>query len=145
MLSIIQRVIYANVSINQTIVSSIQKGILAFIGIEKRDTEQHADHLLKKILNYRIFNDDAGKMNKSLKDIEGELLLVSQFTIVADTKSGTRPGFSIAMAPEQSKLLFNYMVQKAKNNYMKTESGIFGADMQINLCNDGPVTFLLKV
>ena len=145
MLSIIQRVIYANVSINQTIVSSIQKGILAFIGIEKRDTEQHANHLLKKILNYRIFNDDAGKMNKSLKDIEGELLLVSQFTIVADTKSGTRPGFSIAMAPEQSKLLFNYMVQKAKNNYMKTESGIFGADMQINLCNDGPVTFLLKV
>lgn len=144
MLAVIQRVTYSNVSVNQKIIAEIQRGILALIGIEKTDTEKQADRLLEKILTYRIFNDSEDKMNLSLKDIQGELLLVSQFTIVADTKTGTRPGFSVAMAPEQSKLLFDYMMQQAKNKYSKIENGLFGANMQISLCNDGPVTFLLK-
>jgi D-tyrosyl-tRNA(Tyr) deacylase len=144
MLAVIQRVTNATVSVNQTIIGAIQQGILALIGIEKTDTEKQADRLLERILTYRIFNDSADKMNMSIKDIQGGLLLVSQFTIVADTKTGTRPGFSVAMAPEQSKLLFDYMVQHAKSNYLKVASGEFGANMQISLCNDGPVTFLLR-
>jgi D-tyrosyl-tRNA(Tyr) deacylase len=144
MLAVIQRVTGANVSVNQNIIGQIQKGIVALIGIEKTDTEKNANRLLEKILTYRIFNDSAGKMNLSVKDINGGLLLVSQFTIVADTQSGTRPGFSVAMAPAESKILFDYTIQKAEQAYANIAAGEFGADMQISLCNDGPVTFILK-
>jgi len=145
MLSLIQRVTSASVSINQEIVGSIQHGILALVGIEKTDTQKQAERLLERILTYRIFNDTHKKMNLNLQDIKGGLLLVSQFTLVADTKSGTRPGFSTAMQPEQSEPLFNYLVQLAKQKHALVSSGQFGADMQVTLCNDGPVTFLLNV
>ena len=145
MLSLIQRVTSASVSINQEIVGSIQHGILALVGIEKTDTQKQAERLLERILTYRIFNDTHKKMNLNLQDIKGGLLLVSQFTLVADTKSGTRPGFSTAMQPEQSEPLFNYLVQLAKQKHALVSSGQFGADMQVSLCNDGPVTFLLNV
>jgi D-tyrosyl-tRNA(Tyr) deacylase len=144
MLAVIQRVTQAKVTVNQNTIGEIQQGILALIGIEKTDTEIHANRLLDKILTYRIFNDAADKMNLSVKDVNGGLLLVSQFTIVADTQSGTRPGFSVAMPPTESKLLFEYLVSQAKSKYHSVASGLFGADMQVSLCNDGPVTFILK-
>lgn len=144
MLAVIQRVTEATVSVNNIIIGEINQGILALIGIEKTDTEKQADRLIEKILTYRIFNDANNKMNLSVKDINGGLLLVSQFTIVADTQSGTRPGFSTAMPPNESKLLFEYIVRHAKKNYPIIANGEFGANMQISLCNDGPVTFLLK-
>lgn len=144
MLAVIQRVTQASVSVDQLIIGEIQQGILALIGIEKADTEKNADRLLERILSYRIFNDAADKMNLSLKDIQGGLLLVSQFTIVADTQNGTRPGFSVAMPPEEGKLLFEYMTKRAIQSHATVACGRFGANMQISLCNDGPVTFLLK-
>jgi D-tyrosyl-tRNA(Tyr) deacylase len=144
MLALIQRVTSASVSVNKQIIGEIQHGILALIGIEKTDTEQHADKLLNKIVSYRIFDDQAGKMNLNVNDVSGGLLLVSQFTLVADTKSGTRPGFSTAMPPDASKILFAYLVTKAKTLSMPVATGEFAANMAVSLCNDGPVTFLLK-
>ena len=145
MITLIQRVTYAKVEVGGTLIGSIQSGILALIGIEKTDTQQQAERLLEKILNYRIFTDPADKMNLSLRDIQGGLLLVPQFTLVADTQQGTRPGFSTAMEPGQGKMLFEYLVKKAESCYHTVACGEFGADMQVSLCNDGPVTFLLKV
>lgn len=144
MLALIQRVTTASVSVNNALIATIPTGILAFIGIEKTDTEQQADRLLEKILHYRIFSDTTGKMNLSVKDIQGGLLLVSQFTLVAETQSGTRPGFSSAMPPADSKILFESLVQKAQQLHPLVAAGQFGANMQVSLCNDGPVTFLLK-
>lgn len=144
MLALIQRVTHASVTADNAVIGQIQHGILALVGIEKTDTEKSADRLLEKILSYRIFNDTAGKMNLNVKDVSGGLLLVSQFTLVADTQSGTRPGFSTAMAPEPSRALFDYMVKKAQLTHNPVACGQFGADMQVALCNDGPVTFLLK-
>jgi D-tyrosyl-tRNA(Tyr) deacylase len=144
MLALIQRVTEASVTVDEKIIGAIQHGILALIGIEKTDTEQHADKLLERIINYRIFDDIAGKMNLSLQNVSGELLLVSQFTLVADTKNGTRPGFSTAMSPAESKILFEYLITKAKTLQVPIATGQFGANMAVSLCNDGPVTFLLK-
>jgi D-tyrosyl-tRNA(Tyr) deacylase len=144
MFGLIQRVTRAAVSVDKQIIGEIDQGILALIGIEKTDTQKEAQRLLEKMLNYRIFEDADGKMNLSVRDVKGGLLLVSQFTLVADTKSGTRPGFSTAMAPGESKQLFAYLVQYAGEQYAPVASGQFGAYMQIELCNDGPVTFLLK-
>ncbi len=144
MIALIQRVTQASVSIDQRVIGAIQQGILGLIGIEKTDTEANADKLLDKILAYRIFEDAEEKMNLSVRDVKGGLLLVSQFTLVADTKTGTRPGFSTAMPPEPSKQLFRYLVQKAQEKHRPIATGAFGAYMQISLCNDGPVTFLLK-
>lgn len=144
MLALIQRVSSASVEVNQHIIGSIQQGILALVGIEKTDTEKNADRLLERILSYRIFEDANEKMNLSVKDVSGGLLLVSQFTLVADTQSGTRPGFSTAMAPEPSKILFDYLVNHAKTKHPIVETGQFGAMMNVSLCNEGPVTFLLK-
>jgi D-tyrosyl-tRNA(Tyr) deacylase len=144
MLAHIQRVTSASVQVDGIIIGEIQHGILALVGIEKTDAEQQVDKLLHRILSYRIFDDAAGKMNLNVNDVNGGLLLVSQFTLVADTKSGTRPGFSTAMPPETSKILFNYFVTKAKALSMPVATGEFGANMAVNLCNDGPVTFLLK-
>lgn len=145
MIGLIQRVNSASVSVDNKIIGAIQEGILALIGIEKTDTEKEAEKLLNKILNYRIFEDADEKMNLSVKDVKGGLLLVSQFTLVADTKTGTRPGFSTAMAPEPSKKLFGYLVKTAYEMHQPIATGEFGAYMQVSLCNDGPVTFLLKV
>jgi D-aminoacyl-tRNA deacylase len=144
MLALIQRVLHASVTVNQEVISKIEQGILAFIGIEKTDTAINADRLLDKILHYRIFSDAEGKMNLSLIDKQLSLLLVPQFTLAADTNSGNRPSFSTAMLPSQSASLFNYIIEKSKTLHTCISYGQFGANMQILLCNDGPVTFLLQ-
>jgi D-tyrosyl-tRNA(Tyr) deacylase len=146
MLSVIQLVTHAAVSVNDVIIGSIQKGIMALVGIEKTDTEKEAEKLFNKIINYRIFPDEHGKMNLSLKDIQGGLLLVPQFTLVAETTKGTRPGFSTGMPPQEGKQLFEYLVEHAQKQHdIAIASGFFGAYMRISLCNDGPVTFMLEV
>lgn len=144
MLALIQRVSAASVVVEGKTVGTIQQGLLALIGIEKTDTEKNADRLLERMLSYRIFEDADEKMNLSVRDVQGGLMLVSQFTLVADTKSGTRPGFSTAMAPEESKKLFSYLVDVAEQKHQPVAKGVFGAYMQISLCNDGPVTFMLQ-
>lgn len=144
MLSIIQLVTHASVKVEEVIIASIERGILALIGIEKTDTERDAEKLFERILNYRIFPDDEGKMNLSVSNIQGGLLLVPQFTLVAETNKGTRPGFSTGMPPEEGRKMFGYFVDYAKQNYPHVVAGQFGAYMQVALCNDGPVTFLLK-
>jgi D-tyrosyl-tRNA(Tyr) deacylase len=144
MRALIQRVSEASVSVENNVIGKIQTGILAFIGIEKTDTTKNADHILEKILNYRIFNDAEGRLNLSLRDIQGGLLLVSQFTLVADTGSGTRPGFSKGMPPAESAELFQYLNQTATTKHPIVASGQFGANMKISLCNEGPITFLLQ-
>ena len=146
MLSVIQLVTQAEVYVETVAIGTIQKGIMALVGIEKTDTEKEAEKLLNKIVNYRIFPDTHGKMNLSLKDIQGGLLIVPQFTLVAETDKGTRPGFSTGMPPQEGKQLFEYLVEHAKKqNEVSIASGCFGAYMQVNLCNDGPVTFILQV
>ncbi len=144
MIGLIQLVTHANVTVDQILVGSIEKGILALIGLEKTDNPLHAQRILDKMLKYRIFPDEAGKMNLNLKDVNGGLLLVPQFTLVAETQKGTRPGFSKGMPPEEGRILFQYLTDHAKKMYARTETGRFGANMQINLCNDGPTTFILS-
>lgn len=144
MKALIQRVQQAQVSVDGKTVGSINQGILALIGVEKSDNEDSAKKLLEKITNYRIFSDKDGKMNLSLKDINGGLLLVSQFTLVADTQKGLRPSFSKAADPELSKNLYHFMIDQAKHTALTVETGIFAADMKISLINDGPVTFNLQ-
>ena len=145
MLGLIQRVSSASVSIENNLCGQINQGILLLLGVEKNDGPTESDQLLKKLLNYRIFADDNGKMNRSLVDINGDLLIVSQFTLAADTKKGLRPSFSSAAAPKEAKALYEYFLAQAKNIHNgKIASGQFGADMQVSLCNDGPVTFLLS-
>lgn len=146
MLSVIQLVTHAAVSVDEIVVGAIKKGIMALVGIEKADTEKEADKLFNKIINYRIFPDAHGKMNLSLKDVRGELLLVPQFTLVAETAKGTRPGFSTGMPAQEGKQLFEYLVDHAKKqDDIAIATGCFGAYMQVSLCNDGPVTFILQV
>lgn len=145
MLSVIQLVTQAQIDINNEKTIGINRGIVALIGIEKSDTLQSAEKLVERIINYRIFADKEGRMNLSLRDINGELLIVPQFTLVADTSKGTRPGFSIGMPPEEGRVLFEQMVRATKQKYEKVESGIFGANMLVNLSNDGPATFILHV
>lgn len=144
MLGLIQVVTHSDVKIDGKIVGAINQGIMALIGIEKTDTENDAEKLLDKILNYRIFRDSQGKTNLSLRDIQGGLLLVPQFTLVAETSKGLRPGFSIGMSPEEGKKMFEYLVNYAKKQYVHIATGQFGATMQVSLCNDGPMTFILK-
>lgn len=144
MLALIQRVTHAEVIVENKPIGQISTGILAFIGIEKEDSEKDADYLLDRLLHLRIFDDANGKMNLSVKEVSGGLLLVSQFTLAADTESGRRPSFSKAMPPEPSQLLFNYLLDQAHQKHQPTASGQFGAHMKVTLCNDGPVTFLLN-
>jgi len=145
MLGLIQRVSSASVSIEDNIYGQINQGILLLLGVEKNDGPAESDQLLKKLLNYRIFADDNGKMNRSLQDINGDLLVVSQFTLTADTHKGRRPSFSSAAPPEQANTLYEYFLDQAKKTHGGAiASGQFGADMQVSLCNDGPVTFLLS-
>jgi D-tyrosyl-tRNA(Tyr) deacylase len=145
MQGLIQRVKHAKVEINNQVVGEIGNGILLLLGVEKHDDEKTADKLLHKVSNYRIFTDENDKMNLSLKDIKGELLVVSQFTLAADTKKGMRPSFSSAATPSQANELYEYFVAQAKELELTIATGEFGADMQVSLCNDGPVTFNLSV
>lgn len=144
MITIIQRVTKAKVTVNDLDIGKIGKGILAFVAVEKMDTEKKAHRLLERILNYRIFPDENGRMNLSLKDVQGGLLLVPQFTLAADTRSGNRPGFVSAAPPVQGAELFDYLITIAKAGYSDVQCGQFGAEMQVSLINDGPVTFTLK-
>ena len=145
MQGLIQRVKHAKVEINNQVVGEISQGILLLLGVEKHDDTQTADKLLHKVSNYRIFTDENDKMNLSLKNIKGELLVVSQFTLAADTKKGMRPSFSSAATPSQANELYEYFVAQAKELGLTIATGEFGADMQVSLCNDGPVTFNLSV
>ena len=145
MIGLIQRVTRAWVEVDNKTVASIDRGILAFIGIEKQDSSQAAERLLHKITHYRIFSDDQGKMNLSLLDTAGELLLVPQFTLPADTRKGARPSFSSAAPPETGRQLFQQLFDLALKTHVQVEAGVFGADMKVTLTNDGPVTFWLQV
>ena len=144
MIALIQRVKSAAVTVDSETVGAIGRGILALIGVQRGDTTASADRLLERVLTYRIFSDEQGKMNLSLRDIQGELLLVSQFTLAADTQKGTRAGFSRAAAPEEAKRLFDYFLDRARASHGTVAAGVFGADMQVSLVNDGPVTFWLE-
>lgn len=143
MKALIQRVASANVVVEGNTVGAINQGLLVFIGVEKNDTLIEADKMIGKLLSYRVFTDSEGKMNLSVGDIAGGVLLISQFTLAADTKSGTRPGFSTAKNPVEAERLYDYMVECFKIKHNEVASGVFGADMQVSLVNDGPVTFLL--
>jgi len=145
MIALIQRVNYANVHVAGLEIARIERGILAFIAVEKQDTEQTAQRLFQRIINYRIFPDANDRMNLSLEAIKGGLLLVPQFTLAADTDSGNRPSFTPAASPEQGAQLFDYFSRYAKEYNPEIQTGEFGADMQVSLLNDGPVTFTLKV
>ncbi len=145
MRGLIQRVSEAAVRVDGETVGGIDQGLLLLLGVEKKDDRALADKLLRKILNYRIFPDQLGRMNRSLLDIAGGLLVVSQFTLVADTARGLRPGFSNSANPEQAEMLYNYFVEQARLQMDRVATGIFAADMQVSLCNSGPVTFLLDV
>jgi len=145
MITIIQRVTTAKVTVNHEVIGKIGTGIMALVAVEKEDTQKNAERLLERILNYRIFADSDDRMNLSLRDINGGLLLVPQFTLAADTQKGNRPSFVSAAPPEQGKELFGYLQQLAIQTYPNVEFGRFGADMQVALVNNGPVTFTLKV
>jgi D-tyrosyl-tRNA(Tyr) deacylase len=145
MIGLMQRVSHARISIDKEIVAEIEQGILVFIGMEKNDHSAQADKLLHRLFNYRIFADNENKMNLSVMDIGGGLLLVPQFTLAANTNKGLRPSFSSAKPPMEAEKLFQYLVQQAHHCYPHVESGQFGADMKVSLLNDGPVTFLLTV
>ena len=145
MIALLQRVTAASVAVDGETICSIGPGILALVGIEKTDSENEVQRLVERVIGYRIFPDAAGKMNLSLKDTNGGLLVVPQFTLIADTNSGTRPSFSSGASPEVGKELFLLFVEKARAMHSKIESGRFGADMKVSLVNDGPVTFWLQV
>ena len=144
MIVLIQRVRSASVDVEDKTVGSISQGILAFVGFQPQDTPPGVSNMLERVLNYRIFADNNDKMNLSLRDIEGGLLLVPQFTLAADTERGRRPSFTKAAEPELGRSLFDHLIAQAKSTYQIIETGVFGADMQVTLQNDGPVTFILK-
>jgi D-aminoacyl-tRNA deacylase len=145
MLSLVQRVSSARVEIAQSVVGAIDQGLLILICAEPSDTREHADKLLAKLLKLRIFSDAAGKMNLSVQDVQGGLLIVSQFTLAADTTGGNRPSFTAAAPAQQGRELYDYFVQQARAMHPKVETGQFGADMQIHLVNDGPITIPLNI
>lgn len=143
MIALIQRVTEARVVVAGEVVGSIDRGVLAFVAVEPGDTEARAERLLERVLGYRVFPDAEGRMNLSVTDVGGGLLLVSQFTLAADTRKGMRPSFSSAAAPDEGRRLFEHLVQRARAAHPKVATGRFGADMQVALVNDGPVTFWL--
>lgn len=145
MIALIQRVSEARVDVAGERVGAIGRGILALVAVERGDGEAEAARLVERLSGYRIFPDDEGRMNRSLVDIGGALLAVSQFTLAADTKKGTRPGFSPAAAPEEGERLFGRFVELARVRVATVETGRYGADMKVTLVNDGPVTFWLQV
>jgi D-tyrosyl-tRNA(Tyr) deacylase len=143
-IALIQRVTGAAVTVDEREVGAIGRGILALVGIERGDDRAQAERLLERVLGYRVFEDDAGRMNVSLRDIAGGLLLVPQFTLAADTHKGTRPGFSTAAAPDAARGLFDELVAVARQRHANVATGEFGAHMRVTLTNDGPVTFWLR-
>ena len=145
MIALLQRVAHAEVVVEGVSIGAIRRGVLALVGVERGDAEAQADRLLERLLGYRIFPDDEGRMNRSLADIAGGLLLVPQFTLAADTRSGTRPGFASAAPPAEGERLFDYFVGRARACHAEVATGRFGADMKVSLLNDGPVTFWLQV
>ena len=145
MMSVIQRVKSARVEVDGRVTGQIEQGLLVLVCAEKGDTEAEADKLLAKMLKLRIFSDDAGKMNKSVQDVGGGLLIVSQFTLAADTKGGNRPSFTAAAAPDEGRRLYNYFVDQARAAHSIVQTGEFAADMQVHLVNDGPVTIPMRM
>lgn len=145
MKALLQRVAYASVTVNGQELGAIDKGILVLLGVEKGDTQESCRRLADKVMNYRIFPDDRERMNLSVKDIDGSLLVVSQFTLAADTRKGLRPSFTPAAEPEVANSLYEAFTAYCREFLARVETGKFGADMQVALCNDGPVTFLLEV
>jgi D-tyrosyl-tRNA(Tyr) deacylase len=145
MITIIQRVTEASVTVDGKVIGIVNKGILALVAVEKQDTTAIAERLLERILNYRIFADVEDKMNLSLRDIEGSLLIVPQFTLAANTDKGNRPSFASAAPPEFGREMFAYLQKHAIQTFEKVQFGEFGADMKVALINDGPVTFTLKI
>jgi len=145
MIGLLQRVSSASVVVNEETVGKIGTGLLVFAGVERGDDETIADRLLERLLGYRVFADEAGKMNHSVRDIGGGLLLVPQFTLAADTAQGMRASFSPAAPPDVGQRLFEYLVRRARTGHAPVASGVFGADMQVMLTNEGPVTFWLRV
>lgn len=140
---VIQRVSESHVKVDGNIVGEIGKGLMLLVGVDENDTQADADWLVQKILNLRIFGDEAGKLNLSVQDIKGEILCISQFTLIADYKKGNRPSFIKAAKPDISIPLFDYFKEEISKSGLKTESGIFGADMKVSLINDGPVTIVM--
>ena len=145
MIGLLQRVSQASVTVDGETVGQIGKGLLVLLCAERGDTQKEADTLLARLLAYRVFSDDAGKMNLNVAQVGGGLLLVPQFTLAADTRSGTRPSFTPAAPPQQARELFDYIVARAIDAYPQVQTGRFGADMKVALVNDGPVTFWLQV
>jgi len=145
MKGLLQRVRNARVEVQGQVIGAVEQGLLVLVAVEPDDTREHADKLLHKLLNYRVFSDEQGKMNLSLKEVGGGLLLVSQFTLAADTRNGMRPSFSTAAPPALGAELFDYLVTQARDRHADVATGQFGADMQVHLINDGPVTLLLQI
>ena len=141
---IVQRVNKSQVEVEEKIVGKIDKGFMVLIGITHNDTKEIADFLVRKLINLRVFEDENGKMNLSLKDVQGSLLLISQFTLYADCTSGNRPSFINAAKPELANELYEYIIEECKKQIPNVQTGIFGADMQVSLVNDGPVTIILE-
>jgi len=144
MKALVQRVTYATVKIEGKTVGQIDEGLLVFLGIQKGDRKEVADFLSKKICNLRVFEDENGKMNKSLLDINGQMLIVSQFTLCADTSRGNRPGFENAALPDEAKKMYEYFSEKVRALGVDAQNGMFGADMKVELLNDGPVTIMIE-
>lgn len=144
MIGLLQRVKNASVTVNEQVIGAVKQGLLVLVCAEKGDSAEQCEKLAKKVLAYRIFEDENGKMNKSVSDIGGEILIVSQFTLAADTAKGLRPSFTPAADPETGKRLYDHFIEKIKESGLKTETGQFGANMQVALINDGPVTIWLK-
>jgi D-aminoacyl-tRNA deacylase len=144
MIALIQRVKQASVCVNGETVGQIEQGLLVLLGIERGDDLQKAERLCDKVLGYRVFSDQDGKMNLNVQQVSGQLLVVSQFTLAADTKKGTRPSFTKGATPSEANHLYNYFVELCQKQLI-TKTGIFAADMQVSLVNDGPVTFWLQV
>ena len=144
MIGLIQRVTSAQVNVKGAVVAEISQGLVLFLGIQKNDNETSAEQMLKRVLGLRVFSDDSSRMNLSLQDVSGNLLIISQFTLAADTQKGLRPSFSSAAPPDQAKLIYEYFVEQAHLSYKNIAAGIFGANMRVSLCNDGPVTFVLE-
>lgn len=141
---VIQRVSHASVTVDGTVIGKIEKGFLVLIGVGREDTKAEADRLVKKMLGLRIFSDENGKINLSLKDVGGELLLVSQFTLYADCSHGNRPGLTNAGDPKLAEELYEYIIESCKGQVQKVQQGSFGADMKVELVNDGPFTIILE-
>ncbi len=145
MIGLLQRVTHASVDVEGRCIASIGHGLLVLVGVQRDDSEHELERLLERLLGYRVFPDEQGRMNRDVRQAAGGLLLVPQFTLAADTRSGTRPGFSTAAAPDEGRRLFELMVERARERHDPVAAGRFGADMQVALVNDGPVTFSLEV